>query len=529
MSIRTVRDVTRELLRDLGLTTVFGNPGTTEIAFLTDWPNDFRYVLSLQESAVVAMADGFAQASRKPVLVNLHSAGGVGHGLGHVFTAYRNRTPMIVLAGQQTRSLLPDEPFLGAVDATSFPKPYVKWSCEPARAEDVPAAIARAYHIATQAPQGPVFVSVPVDDWDVETTMPVVARPRIPGFAPDPDAVAELAAALDASERPAIVAGPAVDADGAVPELVALAERLKAGVWASAMSSRCSFPEDHPLFRGFIQPERVATANALADHDLVVVLGAPAFTYHVYRGESDVPLPPLFIVSDDEQVLARAAQGSGIRATPKLAIRALTERVTESGRKAPAPLSRPSRPDEMSPISPEFAYATLAELLPDDAIVVEETPSHRTALHDHLPITSTDTGFLTVASGTLGYGLPAAIGAAMARPERKVVAVIGDGSSMYCVQALWTAAQQHVPVTFVILDNSQYAAVRILGEAAGGEKVPGVDLGGIDFAALAGSLGCATRYVEHPSELKPALSVALADDRPTLLHVRVDPNPQVLY
>jgi benzoylformate decarboxylase len=136
--------------------------------------------------------------------------------------------------------------------------------------------------------------------------------------------VAELAAALDASERPAIVAGPAVDADGAVPELVALAERLKAGVWASAMSSRCSFPEDHPLFRGFIQPERVATANALADHDLVVVLGAPAFTYHVYRGESDVPLPPLFIVSDDEQVLARAgcdpgADGARHRVRPESA------------------------------------------------------------------------------------------------------------------------------------------------------------------------------------------------------------------
>jgi benzoylformate decarboxylase len=527
--VKTVRDATRELLRELGLTTVFGNPGTTEIAFLTDWPNDFRYVLALQESAVVAMADGYAQASRKPVLVNLHSAGGVGHGLGHVFTAYRNRTPMIILAGQQTRSLLPDDPFLGATDAASFPKPYVKWSCEPARAEDVPAAIARAYHIATQAPQGPVFVSVPVDDWDVEATKPIVARPRIPGFAPDPDALAELAAALDASVRPAIVVGPAVDAEGAVPELVALAERVNAGVWASAMSSRCSFPEDHPLFRGFLQPERRLTANVLAGYDLVVVLGAPAFTYHVYRGEPDVALPPLFLVNDDEQVLARAAEGAGIRATAKLAIQALTEHVGVSDRAAPAPLSHPERPAEATPISPEYAYATLAELLPDNAIVVEETPSHRTALHDHLPIKSTDTGFLTVASGTLGYGLPAAIGAAMARPERKVVAVIGDGSSMYSIQALWTAAREHVPVTFVILDNSQYAAVRILGEAAGGEKVPGVDLGGIDFVALAGSLGCVTHYVEQPDELKTALSAALAEDRPTLLHVRVDPDPQVLY
>jgi benzoylformate decarboxylase len=320
-----------------------------------------------------------------------------------------------------------------------------------------------------------------------------------------------------------------VDAENAVPELIALAEQLKAGVWASAMSSRCSFPEDHPLFRGFIQPERNLTANALSEHDLVVVLGAPAFTYHVYRGESDTLLPPLFIVNDDEQVLARAAEGTAIRATVKLAIQALHENIGESDREAPAPLSRPVRPAETAPISPEFAYATLSELLPDNAIVVEETPSHRNNLHDYLPITSTDTGFLTMASGTLGYGLPAAVGAAIAVPERKVVAVIGDGSSMYAIQALWTAAQELVPVTFVIFDNSQYAAVRILGQAAGGEKVPGTELGGIDFVALAESLGCVASRVEQPGELKAALTTALADDRPNLLHIRIDPDPKALY
>ncbi|OZM70530.1 benzoylformate decarboxylase [Amycolatopsis antarctica] len=529
MPTRTIRDVTRDLLRELGLTTVFGNPGTTEIPFLSDWPGDFRYVLGLQESSVVAMADGYAQAGGRPVLVNLHSAGGVGHGLGHVFTAYKNRTPMIVLAGQQMRSLMPDDPFLGATDAAAFPRPYVKWSCEPARAQDVPAAIARAYHLATQAPQGPVFVSVPVDDWDAEADRPVVARQRIPGFAPDPEALAGLTTALAASERPAIVVGPAVDADGAVPEVVALAEKLNAGVWASPMSARCSFPEDHPLFLGFLQPERGATATVLAGHDLVVVLGAPAFTYHVYRGESEVALPPMYLISDDEQVLARASEGIGIRATAGLAVRALTAAVPATDRPAPLVRVRPSRPPESTPVSAAYVYAALAESLPDNAIVVEETPSHRNDLHDHLPIRATDTGFLTVASGTLGYGLPAAVGAAIARPERKVVAVIGDGSSMYGIQALWTAAREQVPVTFVIMDNSQYAAVRILGEAAGGAKLPGVELGGIDFAALAASLGCTGHHVRSPAELGTALTAALADDRPNLLHVRVDPDPGVLY
>lgn len=333
-SDRTVRDATRRLLRQLGLTTVFGNPGTTEIAFLTDWPDDFRYVLGLHESVVVAMADGYAQATRRPVLVNLHSAGGLGHGLGQVFNAARGHAPLIVMAGQQSRTLLRDDPFLGATDATAFPRPYVKWSCEPARAQDVPAAIARAYHVASQAPRGPVFVSVPADDWDAEAGSPVAARPAIPGFAPDPAALAALAEALHGSARPGIVAGPGVDADGAVDDLVALAERVGAGVWAAPVSPRCSFPEDHPLFLGFLDAEKRATAAALARHDLVVVIGAPAFTYHVYRGEPEVPLPPLFVVSDDEQVLARADTGPGIRATPRLALQALDEALDRSANSA---------------------------------------------------------------------------------------------------------------------------------------------------------------------------------------------------
>lgn len=280
---RTVREVTRGLMRQLGLTTVFGNPGTTEVPFLTGWPDDFRYVLGLQESVVVSMADGYAQSRREPVLVNLHSAGGVGHSLGAVFTAYCNRTPMIVTAGQQTRTLMFDEPFLGARDAAQFPKPYVKWSYEPARAADVPAALVRAYQLATTPPYGPVFVSIPADDWD-EPGYEVVARPRTPGFAPAPEAVAELTERLRQCERPAFVVGPEVDADGVVDDMVRLAEKTRAAVWAAPMSPRCSFPEDHALFAGFLQPEQRALHDSLADYDLVVAWGAPAFTYHVFRG-----------------------------------------------------------------------------------------------------------------------------------------------------------------------------------------------------------------------------------------------------
>ncbi|WP_284746800.1 benzoylformate decarboxylase [Amycolatopsis sp. RTGN1] len=525
---RTVLDASRELLRELGLTTVFGNPGTTEVPFLTDWPDDFHYILGLQESTVVAMADAYSQATRQAAIVNLHSAGGVGHGLGSLYTAYRNRTPLIVLAGQQSRSLLPHDPFLGAMDAPEFPKPYVKWSIEPATAEDVPAALSRAYHVATQAPSGPVFVSVPADDWTATTERPVISRPRIRGFAPDPEAVAELAAALEAAERPAIVVGGAVDQDGAVTETVALAERLNAGVWVAPMSFRCSFPENHPLFQGFLDPERGTISDKLAAHDLVVVLGAPAFTYHVDRGRGEAPLPPLFIVSDDEHLLARAYEGTGIRATPKLGVRALLDVVGQNSRPAPAPLQRPAKPSG-DKLTGEFVFSTLTDLLPDNAIVVEEAPSHRGVMHDHLPITQTDTGFLTIASGTLGYGVPGTVGAALGAPDRKVIGVIGDGSSMYGIQALWTAARQDLPVTILIMDNSEYAAVRIFGDSIGSEKLPSTELGGIDFAALAASMGCQGVTITEPAGLVPGLTAALDDKRPTLVHIRVTSSEESPY
>src|SRR5687767_1338136 len=174
-SLTTVREATLALLRHFGMTTVFGNPGSTELPLFLDFPSDFRYVLGLQESVVVGMADGYAQATRNAAIINLHSAAGVGHAMGNIFTAFRNRTPLVITAGQQARSILPYEPFLFASQATRLPEPYVKWSCEPARGDDVPAAIARAYHVAMQAPCGPTFVSIPVDDWD-RTSEPLVKR-----------------------------------------------------------------------------------------------------------------------------------------------------------------------------------------------------------------------------------------------------------------------------------------------------------------------------------------------------------------
>jgi len=209
-----VRAAVLDLLRSFGITTVFGNPGSTELPLYRDFPKDFRYILGLQEAVVVGMADGYAQATRNAAFVNLHSAAGVGHAMGNIFTAFRNRTPLVITAGQQARSILPYEPFLHSSQAAELPRPYVKWSCEPARAEDVPAAIARAYYLAMQPPRGPVFVSIPADDWD-RPCEPIEARAVSSEIRPEPRVLAAIGDALDSSMRPAFVVGAAVDRDGA--------------------------------------------------------------------------------------------------------------------------------------------------------------------------------------------------------------------------------------------------------------------------------------------------------------------------
>src|SRR3979490_1029354 len=225
----TVKDATFGLLRAFGVKKVFGNPGSTELPFLSDWPDDIDYVLGLQEASVIGMADGYAQATRNAGFVNLHSAAGVGNALGNIYTAHRNQTPLVITAGQQARSILPLQAFLYAERASEFPRPYVKFSVEPARAEDVPAAIARAYYVAMQPPCGPTFVSVPIDDW-THQTQTLEARNVSREFGPDPDAMKALVAALSASSHPALVVGPGVDRAQAVDLMVRLAEKTKAAV-----------------------------------------------------------------------------------------------------------------------------------------------------------------------------------------------------------------------------------------------------------------------------------------------------------
>ncbi|HKE96950.1 MAG TPA: benzoylformate decarboxylase, partial [Povalibacter sp.] len=481
---------------------------------------DFSYSLALQESIAVAMADGFAQATRNAALVNLHSAVGVGHALGNLFTASKNQAPLVVVAGQQARSIMPFEPFLHAREATELPKPYVKWACEPARAEDVPTAIARAYYVAMQTPCGPTFVSVPVDDWD-RPCESIEARRVSRIVRGDLALLKQAAEALSAAKSPAIVVGASVARDGAWQEVITLAERHEADVWVSPMSGRNSFPENHRLFSGFLAADRQRIVAALAGYDLILVLGAPVFTYHVEGGGPHIPeRASLIQLTDDPSMAAWAPVGTAIFTSLRSGILDLLEHSR--------PAVRPTRAAavERRALTAErltdgYLLQQIAALRPRGSVIVEEAPSSRGPMHDHLPITEAD-GFFTCSSGGLGYGLPAALGVAMARPQRKVIAVLGDGSSMYSIQALWSAAQQRLPIAFIIIKNGAYEALNEFGRYFGIERLPGVAIPDIDFCGLARAQGVSALRVSHVGQLDEALQTAFRSSVPMLVEVAVE-------
>lgn len=516
--METVRDITIALLRSFDMTRVFGNPGSTELPMFRGFPADFEYVLGLQEATVLAMADGHAQATRNAALVNLHSSAGVGHALGNLFTAYKNQAPLIVTAGQQARSILPYEPFLHAERPTEFPRPFVKWACEPARAADVPHAIARAYRIAMTPPFGPCFVSVPVDDWDQpgEAVESRTLATRNPG---DRAALNALAAQLRDARSPALVLGAGVARDSAWEAAVALAEAQRACVYVAPFAARNVFPERHKLFQGFLKASRADIVARLARHDLVIVAGGPLSLYHTEAPGPHLPRGTAsWIIDDNPCVLSWAPSGSAILADTGLALTYLAGTAASCERPMPDPPARSTPP--AGEMSDRLAMARIAALRPAGAIVVEEAPSSRGAMQEFLPMLTPDS-FYTTASGGLGYALPAAVGIAMARRGERVIALLGDGSAMYSIQALFSAARAAVPLSVLVIVNRRYEALEQFGSHFGLNKVEGTDLSGIDFCAIAAGHGVASRQAETPTELDAALRWSFGEAGPTLVEIIV--------
>ena len=392
----------------------------------------------------------------------------------------------------------------------------------------MPAAIARAYYVAMQPPCGPTFVSIPIDDW-THPAQPLPARQVSREYGPAPEAMRALATALEKSERPAFVVGPAVDRAAAVELMVRVAEKAKVSVWVSPFSARCSFPERHPQFSGFLPASPGQLSEALRSHDLVVVIGAPVFTFHV-EGHASIfdGATTLYQITDDADAAAVTPVGNSIIATMRPALAMLLELLGETRRAMPAGRKLSPPPAAADPIPVEFLLHTLATAMGDKAALVEEVPSHRPAMHQFMPMPGADS-FYTMASGGLGFSLPASVGMALGRPERRTVCLIGDGSAMYSVQALWTAAQRKLPLTVVVINNQGYGAMRSFSQVMQVRNVPGLDLPGIDFVKIAEGHGCQAARVNRAAELAPALKHALAHDGTSLVEVVVDSAVPLLY
>ena len=335
---KTVRDVTYDLLRALGLTTVFGNPGSTEETFLKNFPDDFTYVLGLQEASVLAMADGFAQSTGKPALVNVHTAAGTGNAMGSLIAAYRGNTPLIVTAGQQTREMVLCEPYLTNTDETVLPQPWVKWAYQPARAEDVPAAFMRAYAVAVQPPAGPVFLSIPLDDWEKPALGPAVVRTVSHRVSPDAERLRGFADRINGAQRPMLVYGPEVDRSGAWDAGVAFAEKVGAPVYGSPLPDRVSFPENHRLYQGPLPMTIAGAEKILRGHDLAIVVGAQVFRYYPYVAGEYLPEgTDLLQITSDPALAGAAPVGDSVLGDSLLALEQLVGMVDDhSDRKVPA-------------------------------------------------------------------------------------------------------------------------------------------------------------------------------------------------
>ena len=526
----TVRDAVVDVLRDRGLTTLFSNPGSTEVPFLAGLPDDLEFVLALHEASVVGIATGWAIARGEPALALLHTTAGLGNAVGALATARVNRAPLVVLVGQQDRRHLAHEPFL-AGRLGSLAGEYPVWVDQPARAQDLPGSIRRAYHEAVTA-KGPAIVIAPMDDWAAPAGEP--GNQAAPGSvvraaAADPEAVDELVDLLASAERPAIVAGSGAADAASWEALVRIAESMHAPVWQESFGARAGFPHDHPRFAGHLPADRARLRATLEPYDVVLVVGAPAFRQYAYAPGLLYPAGTrVAVVTDDAAEAHRSVAEVAVLAPVAEVCAQLAQRVRpragsagSTGRREPLAALAPH-----NPLRAGHVFDALAARLSTDAVVIEESPSSRPELLLRLPA-RTPLGILSPAMGGLGFGIPAAIGIRMASPERQVVALVGDGASLYSIQALWTAVRYRVGALIVVLANGGYAIMDRLMELEGGSS-PWPGFPEIDFAALARAFGCPAEEVATPDELERCLDKVVPGldgrDEPLVLVVSVAPD-----
>jgi benzoylformate decarboxylase len=548
----TGREAFFEVARTEDARYLFANPGTTELPIFDELADEvgIELVLCLQEGVAVGAADGYAQATGRPALVNLHVTPGVANGLAAIFNARWSRTPLVVTAGQQDTRHLVQEPMLVG-DLEAMVRQFCKWTYECRRPEEVGVALRRAFKEAVSPPTGPTFVSIPWDVFDQPADAPVPARSALDHRArASAEAVAAAARLLVDADRPLVVAGDGIGRAGAVAELVRLAELVGARVVGEPVHGRLDFPFDHPLYAGMLAPSNEAIRAALSQADVAFIAAASAFS--PFYPSSVMAVPPevklVQLDADPAEVARVYPVAVGMVGDPAASLRALAEEVERirTPARARAAEERMARAAEeraaaraalragidarrgRRPIPPIVALAEIAEALPADALVVDESVTATLGLRSVLALREPGSYFFTRGGG-LGFGLPAACGVKLARPDRPVVAVVGDGSSLYTPQALWTMAHHGLPVVAVVLNNASYLILKsglaaMAGKAAKRDRWPGMDIVDprVDFPALAAAFGVAAERVEDEADIGPAVRKALAGGAPALVEVVVD-------
>jgi benzoylformate decarboxylase len=545
----TGRSAFLALLKDEGVTHLFGNPGTTELPImhaLAEHP-DLTYVLGLQEALVVAMADGFSRASGKLVACNVHVAPGLGNAMGSLYNAKFTGTPMILTAGQQEQGHGLTEPLLYH-PLVPMAEPLVKWAVEVTRLEDLPRIVRRAAKVAMTPPTGPVFISLPGDILNAEAGIDLGASTRVDTRTRPSDALlGELARRMLKAERPVIIAGDEIVKSDALEAAAAFAETLGASAWQQSAPYGSHFLSEHACYMGSLSRDQRQVRGLLSKHDLLIVLGADPLRMSVWSEVEPLPenLPVIHIGLVDWDMGKNFAAEIAVKADVRETLLALTsllaqlggERLAAKAKAAVAQLAkenwtakRTHLTDRIAgrrsskPIDPDWLTLQIAGALPHDAVLVNEGLTSARHITDLVPYRDRYS-FHALASGGIGWGLPAAVGAAFAQAPRPVCCFSGDGSAMYSIQSLWTAANASLPITYVIANNGGYRIIKQRLKAFhGSERYVGMDFDDprIDFTALARSLGMPAERIEAPDALPDALARAFASSGPKLLDVAVD-------
>ena len=552
MAFLSGRQAFLEILKQEGVNHIFGNPGTTELPLMDALVErkDIHYFLALHEGVAISMAEGYARASGKLGAVNVHISPGIGNSMGMLYNAYKAGSPLLVTAGQHDQRFAITEPILWS-DLPVVARPYVKWAYEIRRLEDLPRAVHRAAKVAMAPPTGPVFLSLPVDVLNAEAEIDLGAPTRIdPRIRPPREAVEAAAEMLSRAKHPVIIAGSAVASSAAHAELARVAELVGAPVFQETVSGSCDFPSSHPLSMGPLLRDQRTTRATLQDADVILAVGADLMTMSL---PSDIdPMPPgaeiihlhldpweigknypakIAILCDPKETLPEVEKALDKRLSPpqREQARLRQARVSEAREKALSQLrEKASSERERVPVTSLALMEAVCETLPANAVLVDETISSggglRTLLRSEDP-----KSYFGMRGGGIGWGLPTALGVKLALGDRPVVALVGDGSALYAIQGLWTAAHYGLAVVFVICNNGGYRILKqrthaLRSFSAKGNRYIGMDLEEptVDFVGLARSLGVPGERVGKIQDVKQVLAGALVRGGPYLIDVLMD-------